>query len=52
MSSNLALALPGFLIRGHQYSKRMPYDVIKNFQKEVFFMGQTYLRVEDQKPGA
>ena len=32
-------------------SHTAPYDVIRNFQTEKLFMGQKYLRMEDQKPG-
>ena len=37
---------------GPQFANHMQYDVIKSFQKEEFFMGQKYLRMEDQTPGA
>ena len=35
-----------------QSANHMQYGVIINFQKEGLFMGQKYLRMEDQKPEA
>ena len=37
---------------GPQSANHMQFDVIKIFQKKEFFMGQKYLRMKDQKPGA
>ena len=32
--------------------KSRQYDAIRNFQKQGLFIGQKYLRMEDQKSGA